>query len=84
MSDFSSAGHQLLESTGIGEFFSGLFARQQFASQLLERSFNSPEGWLELGVVVAIMALTFWLSAYWIKKHPIQESSRRRAGRTAR
>lgn len=76
MSDFSSAGHQLLESTGIGKFFSGLFARQQFASQLLERSFNSPEGWLELGVVAAIMVLTFWLSAYWIKKHPIQESSR--------
>lgn len=59
MSNLSSTGNQLLESTGIADFFSGLFARQQFASQLLERSFNNPEGWLELGVVAAIMAVTF-------------------------
>ncbi|SUA36384.1 membrane protein [Neisseria zoodegmatis] len=76
MSNLSSTGNQLLESTGIADFFSGLFARQQFASQLLERSFNNPEGWLELGVVAAIMAVTFWLSSYWIKKHPVQETNR--------
>ncbi|WP_172392877.1 MULTISPECIES: mechanosensitive ion channel family protein [Neisseria] len=76
MSDFSSTGNKLIESSGIADFFSGLFARQEFASQLLERSFNNPIGWLELGVVAAIMAFTFWLSAYWIKKHPVQESNR--------
>ncbi|MDO5068586.1 MAG: mechanosensitive ion channel [Neisseria zoodegmatis] len=72
MSDLYSAGSRLLESTG----FAGLFTRQQFAAQLLERSFNSPEGWLELGTAAVIMAVTFLLSVFWIKKHPLQESGR--------
>lgn len=71
MSNLSDTGLSLLENSGIPHFISGLFARHQFASQLLERSFNRPEGWLEIGITLAVMAATFWLSAYWIKKHPV-------------
>ncbi len=74
MPNLSDTSLQLLENSGISNFISGLFARHQFTSQLLERSFNRPEGWLEIGITLAVMAATFWLSAYWIKKHPVSGS----------
>ncbi len=71
MPNLSDTSLQFLENSGISHFISGLFARHQFTSQLLERSFNRPEGWLEICITLAVMAATFWLSAYWIKKHPV-------------
>ncbi len=74
MPNLSDTSLQFLENSGISNFISGLFARHQFTSQLLERSFNRPEGWLEIGITLAVMAATFWLSTYWIKKHPVAGS----------
>lgn len=56
-------------SDGLNQFASQLFARQQFTSNLLERSFNRPEGWVELGICIAVMAAAFWLSGFLIKRH---------------
>lgn len=77
MSNLSDAGLKILENSGIPGFISGLFERRQFTSQLLERSFNRTEGWLELALTIAVMAAAFWLAAYWIKKHPIPVSRSR-------
>lgn len=71
MPHLSAIGLQIFGHPGLQHFISSLFAPQQFTSQLLERSFNSLNGWLELGITLALMAATFWLSAYWIKKHPV-------------
>ncbi|WP_191963616.1 mechanosensitive ion channel family protein [Neisseria zalophi] len=72
MSNVSSTAHQILEHSGI----LSLFARQKFTSQLLERSFSSTEGWIELAIVAGIMILTFWLSGYLAKKYPLSESGK--------
>ncbi|MDO5640003.1 MAG: mechanosensitive ion channel [Neisseria sp.] len=73
-SNITLTGSNLIEHTGnnLKDFFLNLFARQQFTSQLLERTFNRPEGWLDLAVCIALMLLTYWLSAWWIRRHPIQ------------
>lgn len=60
---------------GLGEFFAKLFVPKEFTSHLLERSFRQPEGWIELGLVLAIMLLTFWLSAFWLKKYAHKKRS---------
>ncbi|VEJ21039.1 membrane protein [Neisseria animaloris] len=72
MSNLSIDNLHISENTGLSglsDFFTGLFARQQFTSHLLERSFYQPIGWVELGITLLVMALTFWLSAYLTKKH---------------
>lgn len=69
----TEAANHLLESTGNGlkEFFFNLFARNQFTSHLLERSFSEPIGWLEIGITVALMIATYYLSEFLIRKYPV-------------
>nr|WP_165087607.1 mechanosensitive ion channel domain-containing protein [Neisseria yangbaofengii] len=63
----------LLQSTGNGlkEFFFNLFARNQFTSHLLERSFSEPIGWLEIGITIVLLTATYYLSEFIIRKYPI-------------
>lgn len=49
-------------SDGIRNFAGQLFERQHFTANLLERSFNRTDGWIELAVCIALMAGTYWLS----------------------
>ena len=63
-------------SEGFRQFFLGLFARHEFTSHLLERSFRQPIGWVEMGTVAAIALLTYWLSTLWIARFPINYSNR--------
>lgn len=56
-------------SNSLMNFFTTLFARQQFTSHLLERSFNQPIGWLELAITVGLMISTFWLSQLIIRRY---------------
>ncbi len=72
LSKLSLQSPALLENTGnsLKEFFLNLFAREQFTSHLLERSFNQPVGWLELAIVIGLMAGTFWLSKLIIDSRP--------------
>ncbi|MCS4533765.1 mechanosensitive ion channel family protein [Neisseria montereyensis] len=72
MSNLSLTVHQILEESGL----LSLFARKQFTSQLLERSFNSTSGWLELTLVIVIMAVTFGLSTYLTKKYPFSKTGK--------
>ncbi|UOO80806.1 mechanosensitive ion channel [Uruburuella testudinis] len=50
------------------DFFNNLFARQQFTSHLLERSFNQPAGWIELALAAALMWFTFWMASRIISR----------------
>lgn len=70
---FSVAADNLLQSTGnsLKEFFFNLFARQEFTSHLLERSFNQPVGWLEIGITAALMLASYFLSEYLIRTYPV-------------
>ncbi|MDK4680198.1 mechanosensitive ion channel [Kingella negevensis] len=62
-----------------------LFAPKEFTARLLERSFRQPEGWVELGLVLAIMAASFFIAKQAeksqriknIKFRPIRHSLRR-------
>lgn len=67
--NIAAASSNLIENTGnsLKDFFVNLFAREQFTSHLLERSFSQPIGWVELGISLGLMALTFWLSQYIIR-----------------
>lgn len=69
--NIADAGSNLIEHTGnsLKDFFFTLFAREQFTSHLLERSFNQPIGWIELGIALGLMAFTFWLSQYIIRRY---------------
>lgn len=69
----SAAATGLIENTGDGlkDFFFNLFVRERFTSHLLERSFNQPVGWLEIGLVIGLMIATFYLSEFIIKRRPI-------------
>ncbi|MCP1659476.1 mechanosensitive ion channel family protein [Neisseria perflava] len=49
----------------MNEILSGLFARQAFTANFLQRSFSETSTWIELGGALALMALTFWL-AQWL------------------
>lgn len=68
----SLATAELIENTGLGlkDFFFNLFARKQFTSHLLERSFTQPIGWLEIGISIALMIATYYLSEFFIKRRP--------------
>ena len=70
---------ELLQDTseGLLDFLSNLFARQQFTSHFLERSLRQPIGYLEVIITVLLMALTFWLSQYIIRKYPASADGRR-------
>lgn len=69
----STATTDLLESTSdsLKDFFFNLFVRERFTSHLLERSFNQPIGWLEIGIAIGLMVATFYLSQFIIKRHPV-------------
>lgn len=55
-------------NTELAASFAELFAREEFAAQLLQRSFRQPEGWIELILVLALGFGLFWLSEQLIKK----------------
>lgn len=59
----------------LGNFFAKLFVPKEFTSHLLERSFRQPEGWVELGLVLGVMLLTFWLSVFLLKNYARQRTS---------
>lgn len=71
-------GDTLIQNTGEGikQYLQHLFARNEFTSNLLERSITQPIGWIEIGIAASIMLLTFWLSTQWIKRHPIDYTAR--------
>ena len=71
-------GDTLIQHTGEGikQYLQHLFARNEFTSNLLERSITQPIGWIEIGIAASIMLLTFWLSTQWIKRHPIDYTAR--------
>ena len=68
LNQVSAQSTEIIKNTGANlvDFFTHLFARERFASHLLERSFNQPLGWIELGTCIALMVLTYWLSGYLI------------------
>lgn len=73
-----TAASDILHSTGQGfkQFLLSLFTRDEFTSQLLQGSIRHLSGWLDLGVVAVIMALSFWLASVWENKHPVDYSAR--------
>ncbi|MCF7529271.1 mechanosensitive ion channel family protein [Neisseria lisongii] len=52
-----------------GHFLANLFARDTFAAHLLERSFDQPIGWVEAAVTLLLMAATYFLSEYLIRRN---------------
>lgn len=61
-------------SEKLGETLSNLFARDEFAANLLGRSFTQSIGWVELATVL-VLGIVAWLAANFINKNklnPIQ------------
>ncbi|MCP2041729.1 small-conductance mechanosensitive channel [Neisseria sp. HSC-16F19] len=58
-------------------FFDDLFARQAFTSRLLERSFHTTAGLMELGLCVLIFAATLWLARRLERRWQNRDDSRR-------
>lgn len=78
--DTHSTGNTLqsIDANFLSGFFANLFARKQFTTHLLERNFNQPMGWLELGIAISLMVLTFLLSRYlWKKRFGPSEDKKR-------
>ncbi|WP_274571539.1 mechanosensitive ion channel family protein [Neisseria leonii] len=53
---------KLLFQSGLADFFVRLFTPQEFTSRLLERSFSQTLGWVELALMLGLMAAAWWLS----------------------
>ena len=60
----ADSSQALIDTThsDVMSFFSNLFTRQEFTARLVERSFNTTSGLLELALCAGLMLLTFWLS----------------------
>ena len=67
----ADSSQALIDTThsDVMSFFSNLFARQEFTARLVERSFNTTSGLLELAVCVGLMLLTFWLSRLMMRRY---------------
>lgn len=62
-------------------FFNTLFARQEFTARLVERSFNTTAGMLELALCAGLMLLTFWLSRLMMGSYRSGVGGKRRFAR---
>ena len=55
---------------GVSRFFTALFTREEFGMRLLMQSFAGSRGWVELGLVMVLLAGSYWLSAVLIRRAP--------------
>ncbi len=62
---------------GLGDFFTNLLAPKEFTAQLLERSFNQPIGWVEAGLALGLMLLSYWLADFLFKRQLLKPETLR-------
>lgn len=62
-----------MDHTQFSDLFGNIFERDAFASRFLESSFRTTSGWIELLLVIALMALTFKAAELFIRSGKLQK-----------
>lgn len=73
----SNAAAPNLLPIALSDFFATLLAPNEFTAQLLERSFNQPIGWIEAGLALGLLLLSYWLAVFLLRKKIVNPSKLR-------